>query len=148
MRLEDLPPAARAKAERILAQRHASQMAGVPEDADALEKDTQADVVKLFRAYGCTVYNLSQPRHAKYLTPGIPDLWVFHRASRQAWWWETKRPVGGKLSPAQVEFAQFCDETRVQHGVGSRADVESWLCDIGLAVRQADGTIEPSRAAA
>jgi len=152
MRLEDLPPHAQAEARRILEQQ-ARERAEVrrlatgeppPENVAALEKETQSAVVKLFRAFGCRVYSLSQARATKQ-TPGIPDLWVVHTAARLAWWWETKRPKGGRLSPAQVDFAAECDAAGVRHGVGSRADAEAWLIGLGLAVRdERTGTLEPT----
>jgi hypothetical protein len=145
VRLADLPPKARAAAERALAaeQRAAAAPSG-PENPAALEKQTQADVVRLFRAFGGVVYSLSQPRATKQ-APGLPDLYVFFPRRRVALWWETKRPTGGRLSPAQEEFRDFCHHTGTPWGSGSRVDAEAWLVKAGLAYRAADGTLEPDR---
>lgn len=80
------------------------------------EKATQRDVVKLFEAAGCQVYNLSQARASKQ-TAGLPDLWVFCPRRRCAWWWETKRP-GGKLRPEQREFRERCHASGIRYEFG------------------------------
>jgi hypothetical protein len=42
-----------------------------------LERDVQQRVIKLYVAHGCKVRVYSQPRKAKYMTPGGADLQVF-----------------------------------------------------------------------
>ena len=117
---------------------------------EPLEKSEQSEVMKLYRAYGCNVYNLSQPRATKQ-TPGIPDLWVVRRAGEflgTAWWHETKRPVSGKPSSAQVEFREECEASGIVYRMGGLAVARQRLVDIGAA-RWVDGhdggDIEPAR---
>lgn len=142
------PAAVRAEAERRQRARAEGRpltgAASVPvtrEDDTAREKETQAAVVKLFRAFGCRVYNLSQARRTKQ-TPGLPDLWVVHVARGLAWWWETKRPDGGRLSSAQLDFRMECAMADVPHGVGSLADAEDFLIALGFCRRNGD-TLDP-----
>jgi hypothetical protein len=86
---------------------------------NVLEKEEQAFIAKLFRGFGCKVYNLSQARAAKQ-TPGLPDLWVVHLEAKLAFWFETKRQVGGKLSAAQLQFRDECAIAGVKHYWGDR----------------------------
>jgi hypothetical protein len=77
----------------------------------AREKAEQASIVKLYWAFGCAVYDFSQPR-ATMQTPGIPDLFVFHEESRRSWWHEVKAGAHGLTEP-QEEFRRLC---MVTHG--------------------------------
>lgn len=96
------------------------------------EKEEQTYIAKLFRGFGCKVYNLSQPRASKQ-TPGLPDLWVVHRTHRVAFWFEVKRSSGGRISDAQREFGEECERARVLHYVGDRRTAAKLLVDVGLA---------------
>lgn len=100
--------------------------------ASADEKREQAEVVKLFRAYGGKVYSLSQARASKQ-TPGLPDLWVVFNGIRRAFWFETKRQVGGRLSDAQREFGIECTTAGVSWYVGDRRTAAEILIDCDLA---------------
>lgn len=111
-----------------------------------LEKEEQTEVVKLFRSYGFNPRNLSQARASKQ-APGICDLWVVHRTRPIAFWWETKRQVGGELSPAQIEFRDDCIRCHVGYGTGDRFAAAEHLVKLGLAERIGD-RIEPARSAA
>lgn len=104
---------------------------------NVLEKEEQAFIAKLFRGFGCKVYNLSQARATKQ-TPGLPDLWVIHRAAKLAWWFECKRAWGGKLSDAQADFLGECHDAGVRIVVGDRRAAAKLLVDVGLA-RPGDG---------
>ena len=95
-------------------------------DARVLEKAEQAEIVKLFRAHGFAVYNLSQARASKQ-TPGLPDLWVMHRRFPQAAWVECKRQVGGVQSAAQIDFQENCKAAQVQYVLGDRHAAKEWL---------------------
>lgn len=97
--------------------------ADVVRDAAVLERKEQAEVAKIFRAHGCLVYSLSQPRATKQ-APGLADLYVFAPRARLAWWFEVKRPVGGVQSPAQREFQQLCDQCGVRYVIGGQR--EAW----------------------
>jgi hypothetical protein len=66
-----------------------------PEDDGRLEKAEQLACVRIVRALGGKAYNLSQARRSKQ-TPGLPDLWCVFFAHALAFWWETKRPGGGR----------------------------------------------------
>jgi hypothetical protein len=101
------------------------------------EKEEQAYISKLFRGFGCRVYNLSQARATKQ-TPGLPDLWVTHRERGLAFWFEVKRQQGGRLSEAQREFRHECTAAHVSHYVGDRRDAAHALVQLDLA-RVGDG---------
>lgn len=112
-------------------------------DARVLEKAEQHEVMKLFRAYGFVIYSLSQPRATKQ-SPGLPDLWCVHTRRPIAYWWETKRQVGGEHSPAQLEFRAHCLRCGVGYGTGDRYAAAEHLIALGLASR-VGGTLEPVR---
>jgi hypothetical protein len=105
--------------------------------ANILEKDEQAFIAKLFRGFGCKVYNLSQARASKQ-TPGLPDLWVVHLEAKLAFWFECKRTLGGRISNAQVEFKAECAAAGVQAYIGDRNVAAQVLVKLGLA-RVGDG---------
>jgi hypothetical protein len=113
------------------------------------EKEIQAEIVKLYRAFGCRVYNLSQARATKQ-TPGLPDMWVVSmdsglaRASKLAWWHEVKTPKG-EQSEAQREFQIECKLCYVGYVVGGVQAAEAQLLTFGIAVRGADGKLERPR---
>jgi hypothetical protein len=111
-------------------------------DANVLEKAEQAEVTKTYRAFGFDVYSTSQYRAAK-VTPGIPDLWCVHRERPIAFWWETKRQVGGRLSPAQLLFQESCQRCDVGYGTGDRHAAAEHLVALGLAFMTAIRTLEP-----
>lgn len=102
-------------------------------DPDAIEKDEQREVVKMYRAHSCTVRNLSQARKTKQ-APGLPDLFVVHRGKSRAWWHETKRPVGGRYSPAQIEFRDDMQACGVDWVGGDRRAAYEQLKAIGAIV--------------
>ena len=101
----------------------------IAEDDARLEKVIQTDVVKLYRAHGCVVFSLSQPRATKQ-TPGIADLYVFCPSAAAAWWHEVKTPTG-KQSPAQVVFQQFCESCHVGYVLGGVLSAAAKLDAIG-----------------
>jgi hypothetical protein len=111
-------------------------------DANVLEKAEQLVVTKTFRAFGFDVYSTSQYRPAK-VTPGIPDLWCVHRERPIAFWWETKRQVGGRLSSAQLLFQESCQRCDVGYGTGDRHAAADHLVALGLAFMTAIHTLEP-----
>jgi len=113
-----------------------------PRDASILEKTEQLEVRKRFVVCGFKVRNLSQPRATKQ-APGLPDLWLVHRALPIAVWFETKRQVGGRYSDAQLEFRDDCDRCGVTWRGGDRYAAERYLVAIGLATWDANGTFEP-----
>lgn len=139
---------ARARAEAIIRQQVpglAPTPAADQSAVDVLEKAEQVECRKLFIAFGFKVYNLSQARATKQ-TPGLPDLWCVHKREPVAFWFETKRQVGGQLSPAQVDFQTECLRCDVKHFVGHRHNVVELLLSLGLAERCAGSAygIEPT----
>lgn len=105
----------------------------IAEDDHRLEKEIQLDVVRMYRAHGCTVFSLSQPRATKQ-TPGIGDLYVFWPEliglGPAAWWHETKTPTG-KQPPDQREFQRLCEECGVGYVIGGLSAAEAKLRAIG-----------------
>ena len=87
------------------------------------EKEEQAECVKIFRAHGCVVYSLSQPRATKQ-SAGFADLFVFAPRVQRAWWFEVKRAVGGVQSAAQREFQALCRVCGIPYYIGGVA--EAW----------------------
>jgi hypothetical protein len=113
-----------------------------------LEKEIQAEVIKLYKAFGCAVYNLSQARASKQ-TPGLPDLVCFYEDQDKynnrsfSWWHETKTP-SGKQSDAQVEFQIRCRRVSVPYVLGGIRAAEEHLINFRLAER-INGVLEPIR---
>lgn len=80
-----------------------------------LERDVQQAVIKLYVRHGCKVRVFSQPRKAKFLTPGQADLQVLspimpprslcNQHPRIMWYHENKRPKDGRYSEDQLIFA-------------------------------------------
>jgi hypothetical protein len=121
-------------------------IAAAARQASIDEKTEQLEVTKLFRSFGFTVRNLSQPRETKQ-SPGFPDLWVTHDTLPIAFWWETKRQVGGKFSDAQLTFREDAVRCGVGCGAGDRHHAAQHVIDLGLAYRDAGGVLEPVRRA-
>ena len=99
--------------------------------ADVLEKAEQLVITKMARAIGCTVRSTSQARASK-VAPGIPDLWISHRARCFAGWFEVKRQAGGRTSSEQLDFGEECRAAGVAYGRGDRYDFHRWLTDSGF----------------
>ena len=119
-----------------------------------LEKEIQADVVKLLETVGAAVYRIGTKRkkgdhQGTMQTPGIPDLIAFVRVPlsssssfrMSAWtslqvspgrvscvqlWIEVKRP-GGALAGAQLAFRVRALEAGCEHVVGGVDEVLDWL---------------------
>ena len=92
---------------------------------EALE---QRKVVRLYQTVGCQVWTTSQPFRAA-LSPGIPDLIVFHR--RAMWFHETKAPKG-KQSPEQLQFQRAADRCGVRYVLGGEAEAKKLLQAMGV----------------
>ncbi len=107
----------------------------------------QAQIVALARSVGGRVWPLGTvrrgshcPRCGTFVPPhygtqqgeGLPDLYmVLPRqrpdgagATREAVWWECKRPDVRVLRPEQVDFQQWCTVAGVTHGWG---DLDAFL---------------------
>jgi hypothetical protein len=96
-----------------------------------LEKEEQQEVIKRLRVCKFKVYSLSQARASKQ-TPGLSDLWCVHLVDPIAFWWETKRQVGGRHSDAQSDFALECRRTGVGYYTGDRYEAERVLVRLEL----------------
>ena len=109
------------------------------------EKQVEARVIATYRALGCVVYKLSQPR-ATMQTPGLPDLLVFAPwrtvppwrtvAARAFAWHEVKR-VGGKQSAAQAMFQYHADAAGHTYLLGGVDVAREWLQRIGVVAKVA-----------
>ena len=107
-----------------------------------LEKEIQADIVKLLETVGAAVYKIGTKRkkgdhQGTMQTPGIPDLvafvkvpWGTHpemvKASSVQLWIEVKRP-GGTMAGAQRAFRVRALEAGCEHVVGGVPEVVDWL---------------------
>lgn len=111
-----------------------------------LEKHIQNEIIKLYKAFGCVVYSLSQARASKQ-SPGLPDICCFYEGpdftTSFSFWHEVKTP-GGKSSEAQLEFQIRCKRTGVDYVLGGVLAAEAYLIKMGLAER-INGTLEPIR---
>jgi hypothetical protein len=126
----------RDRAERRIREMHPGLDTAVPRQqeraAEALEKDEQREIRKLLVSFGFRVYWLSQAKQSGQ-TPGLADLWSVHERLPIAFWWETKRQVGGRHSPAQVEFAWLNTRAGVASFCGDRYDAQQLLVELELA---------------
>lgn len=117
-----------------LAETPAEAAERVADDDVRLEREIQRDVVKLYRAHGCVVYEFSQKRASKQ-TPGIGDLYVFnpelHAYGPAAWWHEVKTATG-RLRPDQNVFGELCQQCGVWYVVGGVAAAEAQLARLGM----------------
>ena len=94
-----------------------------------LEKEIQADIVKLLETVGAAVYRIGTTRkkgdhQGTMQTPGIPDLLAFVEIPKGRWspelvqlWIEVKRP-GGTCSEDQDAFTANAVMARCEHIVG------------------------------
>jgi hypothetical protein len=112
-------------------------------DEAALEKAEQAEVIKVYRSFGCVVKTLSQPRATRQ-SPGLPDLRVFAPRIRRFWDHETKRQKGSHVDPAQRDYAELAATCGLEVVIGDRFAAGEQLVRVGLAVREGD-RLEPVR---
>jgi hypothetical protein len=113
-----------------------------------LEKDEQADTVRLLTYMGSAVYVLGTRRPAgrpcphcgtfvresqgTRQTPGVSDLIAFLPGTpRLVLFIEQKRAHGGRLSPAQEHFRTIVQASTARHVSGSLDDVITWLTTHG-----------------
>jgi hypothetical protein len=95
-------------------------------DARILEKAEQLAVTKVFLRHGFKVRSTSQARPSK-IALGFPDLFVTHKAKPFAFFWETKRQVGGALSVDQQAFADDCARCGIRWYTGDRYHAEALM---------------------
>lgn len=105
-----------------------------------LERDVQQAVIKLYVRHGCKVYNYSQPRKAKFLTPGAADLQIFSpligSRARFMWYHESKKPVDGRYSEDQLLFTAFCREAGIDVIGGGIQEAQSQLDKLNIRVME------------
>jgi hypothetical protein len=111
-----------------------AQLAEQQRDARILEAAEQKEVIKCLREHGFTVRSTSQYRASK-IAIGVADLWCTHREQPIAFWWETKRQVGGVLSDAQRDFADDCARCNIRCYSGHRYDAERVCRELGFSRR-------------
>ena len=101
-----------------------------------LEKEIQADIVKLLETVGAAVYKIGTTRkkgdhQGTMQTPGIPDLVAFVRVPCSTptvqVWIEVKRTTDSTMSDAQTTFRKHALEAYREHIVGGVDEVLSWL---------------------
>lgn len=110
-----------------------------------LERDVQQRVIKLYVQHGCKVRVYSQPRKAKYMTPGGADLQVFSPkhvpvqangfTARFMWYHETKKPTDGRYSDEQLLFAADCREAGIEVIGGGVPEAIEHLARLDIPVR-------------
>lgn len=115
----------------------------IERDERILEDEEQREISNLFRAYGFTVRSTSQKRPSK-TSPDFPDLWVT-RAARDdapafAFWFESKRQVGGKRTSGQKDFGDECIAAGVSYHFGDRYAAGVHLVRLGVAVYDGAGS--------
>lgn len=127
------------------AQRHLG-ISSIPTPEQAAEEDERLEKAhvlaadKQLRALGFRVINTSQPRHAKYITPGVPDRFYFHRARKLGLAWEAKTATG-RQSAAQRDFQEDMDACGWSYVLGTDQDLFAWLVERRIAVRDASGNL-------
>lgn len=111
-----------------------------------LERDVQQRVIKIYVQHGCKVRVYSQPRKAKYMTPGGADLQVFSPRKevplqtttvtrRVMWYHETKKPKDGRYSDEQLLFAADCREAGIDVIGGGVHEALTQLAKLNLPAR-------------
>lgn len=110
-----------------------------------LEREVQQRVIKLYVQHGCKVRVYSQPRKAKYMTPGGADLQVFSPkhvpeqsngfTARWMWYHETKKPKDGRYSDEQLLFAADCREAGIEVIGGGVPEAIAQLVRLNLPAR-------------
>jgi hypothetical protein len=108
----------------------AEQDAAAVKRSEIREKEEQAAVIKLFREHGFTVRSTSQARRSK-IAIGFPDLFVTHRTMPLAFFFETKRQVGGVVSDAQRDFGDDCRRCGIKWFAGDRDEAQRIIADSG-----------------
>ena len=107
-----------------------------------LEKEIQADIVKLLETVGAAVYKIGTTRkrgdhQGTMQTPGIPDLVAFvtvmvplypdgRRTYTMQLWIEVKRP-GETRSEDQDAFREYALKASCEHVTGGVDEVLDWL---------------------
>ena len=94
------------------------------------EKTIQHAVVTMFRAAGCKVFPLSQPRRTMQ-AEGLADLYVLCPRRRAAFWFETKS-AHGRQRPKQEDFERDCVASGVRYVLGGVEEAKEMLKELAL----------------
>lgn len=118
-----------------------------------LEKTEQVHIVQAAHAVGAVVVVIGTVRRGSKCpscgawvqghmgtqqTPGLADLEIYLPVrstiarSRELVKWETKRATGGRFSPEQIAYRDFCTAAGVTYGSGCLDDFLALLVDRGL----------------
>lgn len=100
------------------------------EEDDRLEREIQAEIVRLYRAYGFIVWILSQKRASKQ-SPGIPDVYAVNPRTGHVIWHEVKTPTG-RQSAAQSTFQEEHRGSAVHYVLGGVAAARAILNELGF----------------
>ena len=98
------------------------------------ETDVQARCKKRYRAVGCKVWDTSQKRRA-LITPGLPDLLVFHVGKQAFWFHEVKHKA--PQTDEQQKFQRACEACGVKYLLGGVEEATDHLRELGLWLRAA-----------
>lgn len=120
-----------------------SSEGAIARDPNAVEADEQNEIRKRAVAHGFVWRSTSTVRRSR-IFPGCPDLILIHRVLPLWTWWETKRQVGGELSPDQIDFRDDCLRTGQPWHAGDRYDFDAWLLETGVSIRQGEQLV-PAR---
>ncbi len=102
--------------------------------AEQPETTVQREVRKVYEAAGCFAATLSRkgrfgPRGTGQ-TPGVSDLYLLHR--RIGGWWHETKTDEGRMSSAQENFANKCEEAGVPCVVGGVQEALEFLQEAGI----------------
>lgn len=124
-----------------------------PRQAVPLEKVEQAHIIQAAEAVGAVVVVIGTVRRGSKCqacgawvqghmgtqqTEGLADLEIYLPVrseiarSRELVKWETKRKVGGRFSPEQIRYRDYCTAAAVTYGAGCLDDFLALLVDRGL----------------
>ena len=93
------------------------------------ETAVQAECKALYRAVGCLIWDTSQKRRA-LITPGLPDLLVFHLGKRAFFFHEIKATA--PQSAEQRRFEQTCETCGITYLLGGVDVARDYLRRLGI----------------
>lgn len=122
-----------AEAERRKAKKENRAIAPSPADLERIDKQREAKVqsavVEEYVRNGGKVWSTSQPRKAKFITPGGADLIVFFDV---AMWFHEVKPDGKPYREDQLLFAAACRSAGIPCIGGGVAAARVKLSELGI----------------
>lgn len=94
------------------------------------EREVQAAVIRFYQTLGCEVVRFAEGRRTR-ITPGWPDLAVFHLTKKAFWVHECKRQ-GGKQSGQQHIVELWCQSCGVPYILGGVQAASDHLTELGI----------------